>query len=106
MTTPPPRDHSITLAEAMAHTRRFREANPSPKTEKAVMFWRGGGLDELMAQSGCAGIRIYFGRDPGGAGAMVVVGVDIRGGDLSGGPILEEGLPCPPWCPPSSPLAG
>ena len=104
MATPPARDHRITLDEATGHTRRFREANTGPKSEKAAMFWRDGGLDELMAQKGCAGLRIYYGRDPGGAPSMVVVGVDAQGEDLSSGTILELGLPCPPWCGTTGPL--
>ncbi|HKV76030.1 MAG TPA: hypothetical protein VJN95_16050 [Gemmatimonadales bacterium] len=106
MATPPPRDHRITIDEGAAHTRRFREVNPGTKTPKAGMFWRSGGLDELMAQKGCAGLRVYFGRDTAGAGHLVLVAVDAQGDDLSTGTVLEQELPCPPFCSTTGPLAG
>lgn len=101
---PPPRDHRITLQVAIGHAQRFRAANPAPATEKAAMFWRNGGLDELLAQKGCAGLRIYYGLDARGAPAPVLVGVDAQGSDLTGGTVLEIHLPCPPMCDSSSPL--
>ena len=104
MATPPARDHRITQQDAIGHTQRFRTANAAPATEKAAMFWRAGGLDELLAQKGCAGLRIYNGLDAKGAPAPVVVGVDAQGNDLAGGTILELHLPCPPWCDAASPL--
>ncbi len=106
MATPPARDHRISVNVGAAHTRRFREANPDPKAEKAGMFWRNGGLDDLMAQKGCAGVRIYFGRGPDGTGNLVLVAVDAQGDDLSAGTVLEQGIPCPPFCTATGPLAG
>jgi hypothetical protein len=106
MATPPPRDHRITLQDAIGHTQRFRAANAAPATEKAAMFWRNGGLDELLAQKNCAGLRIYYGSDAKGAPAPVLVGVDAEGNDLTGGTILELHMPCPPWCGLKSPLQG
>jgi hypothetical protein len=76
----------------------------APTTEKAAMFWRAGGIDELLAQKGCAGIRIYYGLNAKGAPAPVLVAVDAEGNDLAGGTVLEEHLPCPPVCSASSPL--
>jgi hypothetical protein len=105
MASPPlPRDHRITLQEAIGHTQRFRAANPAPTTEKSAMFLRAGGIDELLAQKGCAGIRIYHGRDAKGAPAVILVGVDSQGNDLTAGTILEQHFPCPPVCPAGSPL--
>ena len=105
MATPPgPRDHRITLQEAIGHTQRFRAANTAPAAEKAAMFWRAGGLDELLAQKGCVGLRIYYGLTASGAPAPILVGVDAEGNDLAGGTVLEEHLPCPPVCSASSPL--
>jgi hypothetical protein len=106
MATPAPRDHRISLESAIGHTARFRAANPAPETEKAAMFWRNGGLDELLAQKGCAGLRIYYGVTDIGAPAPVLVGVDLEGNDLTAGTVLELHLPCPPYCPANSPLSG
>ena|SRR5882672_10726034 len=105
MATPSPHDHRIPLAVAAEHAKRFRAANPDPKAEHAAMFWRSGGLDELLSQKNCAGLRIYYGLTDKGAPAPVLVGVDAEGNDLTAGTILEIHLPCPPYCPVNSPLS-
>jgi len=96
MALPPSRDHKITLAEAIALTRRFRET-ASPKTERGGMFHRAP-VDELLRQPGCAGLRFYHGRNADGTSAIVLVGVDERGNDMTDGLILERQFPCPPFC--------
>ena len=96
MALPPPRDHTITLADAVALTRRFRET-ASPKTERGGMFHRAP-VDELLKQAGCAGLRFYQGRNADGSSAVVLVGVDEKGNDMTGGIILERQFPCPPYC--------
>jgi len=96
MALPPPRDHKITLAAAVALTRRFRET-AGPKTERGGMFHRAQ-LDQLLAQPGCMGLRFYQGRNADGSFAMVLVGVDVTGSDMTDGDILEQHYPCPPYC--------
>jgi hypothetical protein len=96
MALPPARDHKITLVEAIALTRRFRET-ASPNSERGGMFHRAA-LDELLRQPGCAGVRLYHGRNPDGSAALLLVGVDEQGNDMTDGTILERQYPCPPYC--------
>jgi hypothetical protein len=96
MALPPAHDHKITLAEAIALTRRFRET-ASPKTERGGMFHRAS-VDELLGQPGCTGLRFYHGRNADGSSAIVLVGVDAKGNDMTDGTILERQYPCPPYC--------
>jgi len=98
-----PRDHHITLAQAIQFTARHRQMATAAATINAGAFLRDQVL-ELLNQAGCAGIRIYLGRDNNGATNYVAVGVDANGDDMTQGTILEVMWPCPPMCPPSSAL--
>ncbi|MGA2384571.1 MAG: hypothetical protein ABSG61_14180 [Gemmatimonadales bacterium] len=91
----PPRNHRISLAEAAAHTKRHRDAKVSDV--KAGAFHKDQVLD-LLSQTGCVGLRIYYGRDPAGAPNLVLTGIDSADNDLTAGVILEISFPCPPFC--------
>jgi hypothetical protein len=54
--------------------------------------------DRLLAQPGCAGIRMYYGLDDQGKSAMVLVGVDKDGNDMVNGELDDVHYPCPPFC--------
>ena len=99
----PARDHRISLADAAAHTRRHREAKVSPVTAHA---FHADQVRTLLAQPGCAALRIYHGRDAGGSPTLVLAGVTADGEDMVGGVLLEQPWPCPPFCGAGSPLAG
>lgn len=101
---PEPRDHHIPLQAAAALTRRFRQG-AAKGAVLGELFGRAA-VEELLRQPGCEGIRIYHGRDESGAAVVVLVGVDAGGADMTAGAILEQGLPCPPWCSAGSPLGG
>ena len=92
MALPPKRSHKIPLEQAVALTRRRRA-----DMIKGGFFFRDE-LDELLAQPGCAGIRIYFGRDDKSADGVIVVGVDQDGKDMTGGTVMDVIIPCPPFC--------
>lgn len=101
-----PRDHRITLAEAKAHTRRHRETLGRGKHAEAD---HGGAFhaDQVMAilkQPGCVALRIYHGRNEKGHRSLVLVGVNGENQDMADGIICEICVPCPPNCPPDSPL--
>ena len=55
-------------------------------------------IDEIMAQPGCEGIRIYMAKTNTGDTTLVAVGTDIDGNDLSGGTVANTVFPCPPFC--------
>ena len=55
----------------------------------------------LLAQPGCAYLRIYYGRNADGTPALVLVGIDGDRNDMTAGVVLDTHYPCPPWCPPA-----
>jgi hypothetical protein len=97
MALPPQRDHKITLADARTLLQRQKTA-AAQGAERGGMF-HAKGVQELLAQPGCVGVRFYHGRNQDGTSAIVLVGVDTKGNDISGGTLLEQHFPCPPFCP-------
>jgi hypothetical protein len=97
-----PDGHDITLAQARELTRRFRENNGNnPNTVRSHRIAREV-IDRILAQAGCAGLRIYHGRqaapdERGGPETLVVVGVTAADDDLTA-VIAEETWKCPPAC--------
>jgi len=117
-TLPPKEPQRITLAEAVDLTQRYRKA--APASEHAGFFW-GDGIQSILAQPGCVGIRIYHGLGADGTYQPVIVGVDEQGNDITGpatarkskrtaaaladdAVLLDQHYPCPPYCPTDSPL--
>jgi hypothetical protein len=91
----PARDHRISLADAAALTKRYRDAKLSE--QKSGAFDRDQVM-KLLNQAGCVALRIHYGRNADGTPALVLTGVDADDNDLVGGTILELGWPCPPFC--------
>jgi hypothetical protein len=66
-------------------------------------------FDAILAQKGCAAVRVYFGMSDDLKVKVMVVGVDADNKDIlpagetaAGDPegvIVEEGRPCPDFCP-------
>lgn len=92
----PARDHRIPLAAAAALTRRYRDG-VEKGAQKACAF-HADQVRELLAQPGCVALRIYYGKQDDGEEVMVLVGLDAKDKELTGGVLLEVGFPCPPFC--------
>lgn len=60
----------------------------------------------LLEQTGCGGLRVYFGMDDSKNVKLVLVGVDDNDKDICEGTnaFLDKGARCPSNCPPDSPL--
>lgn len=101
MPLPEKRDHKISLAEATELTRQHRKADPNGTHGE---FFHREAFEALLAQPGCAGIRIYRGKGKKGEHHSVMVGVDAAGADMVTAGIMQQGAPCPPWCDTESPL--
>lgn len=102
MPLPEKRDHRITLPDAVELARQHRKDHP--KDPKAHFFHRAA-FDTLLGQLGAAGIRIYRGKGKGGEHHLVMVAVDGSGEDMTANAaVMEQCLPCPPWCSVDSPL--
>jgi hypothetical protein len=91
----PTRNHHIALAEAARMTRRFRETHPA--AEKGGAF-HANQVRELLGQRGCTALRYYHALDAAEQQAIVLVGVDTNGADLTDGVLMELHFPCPPYC--------
>lgn len=96
MPFPPKRDHKIPLEAAVALTRRYRE-QAGKGAQLGCMFPRDV-FEALLAQQGCAGIRMYYGQAENGAREVVLVGVDGEGNDMTSASLFDMSLPCPPYC--------
>ena len=102
MPFPPQQDHRISVSDARAMTRRFREAAPQ-ESVRGCMFPRAA-FEAILSQAGCEGIRLYFGQGTGQGLQLIMVGVDGDALDMSQGEILENSFPCPPFCDPRAVL--
>lgn len=94
---------SITLAQGSQWTANYRSANPN--ATKAHFFGKTK-LNEVLNQSGCVGIRMYYAIDGNGAKQLVLVGVNSSEQDLTSGIILDLAVPCPSYCDSFSALMG
>lgn len=97
-------EHRISLQEARTITKRYRE-KPENKGKPRAHYVGRGVLDEILAQPGCVGLRIYHANkrelDPnqGGSDAtLVIVGVTADERDMVNGVIAERTWVCPPYC--------
>jgi hypothetical protein len=86
---------AITLMQASAMTAQYRTSNPG--ATKAHFFGREAILN-LLGQSGCMGIRIYYGINPTtGAKELILVGADAAGNDMTN-VVMDMSAPCPKYC--------
>ncbi len=95
-------DHSISLAEAAAMTKRFRDTI-SPG-QIIAHYFGGAAITEILQQTGCVGIRIYYGLNDSGKKQLIVTGVDSSGNDLYQGKLAERSVTCPIDCSSANPL--
>lgn len=89
-------NHDITLSEAAEMTARFR-ATISDSEKISGVF----GKDiftKILEQSGCTGIRYYYGLDDNNKKVLILVGVTQNGNDMVDGIIAEASFPCPSIC--------
>jgi hypothetical protein len=76
-----------------------------PKAVKAEFFGFKK-LSELLGQTNAIGIRIYYAKDDAGVSRLVIVAVTPDEKNIAPidgtaqGMVLENGYPCPPYCPP------
>ena len=94
-------NHVITLDQATKYIDKYKAA---PTYAIKGAYFDRSIFDKILAQTDCVGIRYYYGRKDDGSPCLVLVGVDSKGGDMTGGILGEDAVPCPPLCPPGSPL--
>lgn len=90
----------VTLQEGGEYTGRYRVANPD--AIKGVFFGRNH-IEQILAQSDCKGLRMYFAKNPDGTPTLVIVGADSNQNDQLN-LIFQNTVPCPDKCSSSNPL--
>jgi hypothetical protein len=95
----PERDHKISLDEAVRLVTARRDADAGDRTAELPFAFHRLGLDAVLAQTGCVGIRAYPAQNDDGSHTWVLVGVDGEGNDMTVGTLLEDMFVCPPFCP-------
>jgi hypothetical protein len=110
--------HFITPAEAAAMISLYRDNRDiilkQEYAEQNILCnsetFAVGDVQALLNQSGCQGLRIYYGMKEDLTIHAILVGTDESGNDLVGNNrsdgdgdlIIEEGKRCPPQCPDDS----
>src|SRR5687767_2563775 len=84
----------ITLTAGGTMTARFRTNYPS--LTKGCFFGRDILLD-ILNQTGCKGIRMYFAQDSNNVLQLVIAGADANEDDMCN-LIGDVSRPCPPYC--------
>lgn len=95
-------DHSISLATASDWTANFRETILSG--EPIAEYFGGTAISNILAQTGCVGLRFYYSLDNEGKKHLIVVGVNADGNDLYNGILAERSVMCPQDCSAANPL--
>lgn len=93
--------HDITLAEAADWTRTYRVENPGATKGH---FYGKTAIQNILNQTGCVGIRIYYAIDNNGAKQLIIVGANSVENDLYNGLLAERSVTCPPRCGVNNPL--
>lgn len=86
----------ITLAAAAVLTANYRSTMSTG--DRIAHYFGRDIIENLLAQEGCVGIRIYYGLDTSGKKELVLVGVDADEDDMVNGKIADLAFPCPTRC--------
>lgn len=93
---------AITLAEAAELTANYR-ATISPGEQLGLFVGRNH-LLAILNQSGCMGVRMYYGIAKDSEKQLVLVGVTSNENDMEKGILIDRAVPCPTKCSASNPL--
>jgi hypothetical protein len=97
------RNYKISLNDAATMTAAFRSSYPDAKKGGA---FNKKAIEDVIDQTGCTGLRYYFGEDGDENLCLIVVGIDSNGDDMTDGEIRERAWPCPPVCGSANSLNG
>lgn len=88
--------HEVSLDSAKKYIQNLHKDAMQMRTNGG-MFYRDG-LEKVLAQKNCVGVRFYYAKMDDGTPTLVAVGVDSTGKDMTKGVLLEKIAPCPPYC--------
>jgi hypothetical protein len=95
-------DHSISLTAAAHLTANYRASVATGST--IGHFFGKDAISDILAQTDCVGIRIYYGLKDDGEKQLVICGVTANGDDLYNGELAERSFICPTDCATNNPL--
>lgn len=87
-------NHTIPISEGAALTKNFRKKF---QNQPKGYFFSKDTLDSILQQTGCVGIRFYFGSDDNGTLKLVFVGAQANEDDILN-IVGDGGFLCPPNC--------
>ena len=87
---------AVTIGEAQDWTANYRATIKDGET--LSHFFGRNRIDEILNQTGCMGIRAYYGNEVGGGKVLVLVGADANEDDMENGVIINKSVKCPPIC--------
>lgn len=85
----------IELETAAAWTKNYRGAHPE---ETKGHFFGKDILNDILNQTGCMGIRMYYAIDDDGNKQMVLAGANTDEDDMDSGVVADISVLCPPSC--------
>jgi hypothetical protein len=86
----------ISLSEAADYTKNYRSSVPAGST--IAHFFGKEMLEDLLKQTGCVGIRAYYGQEDNGFKNLILVGVTADQNDMVNGLIGDRSVLCPSLC--------
>ncbi|MEO8146073.1 MAG: hypothetical protein ABI723_00485 [Bacteroidia bacterium] len=95
-------DQSIALTDAALCNRTYRASANFADGRKGGMFGIEA-INEIIRQTGCAGLRFCFAKDADGVKTIVLYGVDTTGQNLNTY-VGDQNCPCPNFCGAVNPL--
>lgn len=95
-------NHDFPLSTASEWTANYR--NSVPAGTAIAHYFGKTAIQEIFAQEGCVGMRIYYALDQLGKKQLIIVGVDSAGNDLYNGLLAERSIVCPQDCSAANPL--
>ena len=84
----------IQLSTASTWTKKYRNENEG---QPLAIFYGKAKLNELLNQTDCLGIRVYFATDGDGNKELVLVGAKANKNDITA-LVLDGGTRCPDHC--------
>lgn len=96
--TPAAGYHIVTLDTARWYVNTFRAATADTGAGSLGATFGAADVRALLTQTGVTRLRIYNGMHDDGSPALVLVGADDQDHDVLT-MVLQQGQPCPPFCP-------
>jgi hypothetical protein len=87
---------SISTSDAKDIVKTFQRLNSSNAV--AAQYFGKDKVDKILAQPGCVGVRMYYGKNTNGKAGITLVGVDAEKNDILPVTIAGPTTLCPPYC--------